>query len=104
MNSIGLLVRLVAKPDKAAEVSAFLTRAVKLAEAEPGTALWCAVALENNQFVIFDSHTDEAGREAHLHGEIAATLTNKASEWFASPIVIEKTTFLSARLPAGMLV
>jgi quinol monooxygenase YgiN len=103
MNSIGLLVRLVAKPDRAAEVSAFLTRAVKMAEAEPGTGLWCAVALENNQFVIFDSHSNEEGREAHLRGEIAATLTSNASEWFASPPVIEKTTFLSVKLPAGAL-
>jgi hypothetical protein len=33
--------------------------------------------------VIFDTFPDEAGRQAHLSGQVAAALEEKASELFA---------------------
>jgi len=99
---IGLLVRLVAKPEKAEEVATFLRDAVAVANDEQGTPLWCAVRLDNDNFVIFDAHHDEAARQAHLQGKIAAQLMGHAQEWFAKEPVIEMTTFLSSKLPAAI--
>ena len=102
MNKLGLLVRVVAKPEHAAEVAAFLSKGAAMAEAEQGTPLWCAVQLDNNNFVIFDSHVDEAGRQAHLNGPIAAKLMEAAGAgWFTQPPSIENTTFLSSKVAAA---
>jgi hypothetical protein len=40
MVTVGLLVRLVAKPGKEAEVISFLEGGMALAEAEPATIAW----------------------------------------------------------------
>jgi quinol monooxygenase YgiN len=93
-----LWVRLKAKPEKAAEVAAFLKGAVEMAKDEPGTLLWCAVQLGPDEFAIFDSHADESGRQAHLHGPIAAKLMANAADWFAAPPTIENTTFLASKM------
>ena len=50
-------------------------------------------------FGIFDAFPDEAGRQAHLSGKVAAALMAKASELFAHPPVIEKVEILAAKLP-----
>jgi quinol monooxygenase YgiN len=41
---------------------------------------------------------DEAGREAHLSGRLAAALMQKASELLAQPPTIEKVAVLAAKL------
>ena len=100
MITVGLWVRLIAKPGKEATVAEFLEGAVKLAEQETGTVLWCAVRLSPTEFAIFDGHTDEAGRQAHLNGEVAAAILANAGDWLAEPPVIEQTDFLALKLPA----
>jgi quinol monooxygenase YgiN len=99
MLNVGLLVRLKAKPEMAAEVASVLTGAVELAKEEPGTGFWSAVQIGSDEFVIFDSHADDAGRQAHLQGKIAAALMANADRWLAQPPSIEHTTFLSSKLP-----
>lgn len=99
MLNVGLLATLKAKPEKVADVAAFLTSAVELAKKEPGTGFWAAVQIGADTFVIFDSNPDDAGRQAHLQGEIAATLMKNAADWFSEPPKIENTTFLSSKLP-----
>ena len=47
---------------------------------------------------IFDAFADEAGRQAHLSGKIAAALMAKAGELFSTPPVIEKVDLLAAKL------
>ena len=42
---------------------------------------------------------DEAGRQAHLAGRVAAALMTKASELLAKPPAIEKIDVLAAKLP-----
>jgi len=50
-------------------------------------------------FGIFDAFSDEAGREAHLAGRIAAALSEQASTLLAAPPVIERIDVLAAKLP-----
>jgi quinol monooxygenase YgiN len=50
-------------------------------------------------FGIFDAFPDEAGRQAHLTGRVAAALMAKASELLAKPPSIEKVDVLAAKLP-----
>lgn len=94
----GLLVRVEAKPGKENEVSEFLAGALPLAEKEPATTAWFAIRLGPSTFGIFDVFPDEAGRQAHLSGPIAAALMAKASELFTQPPAIEKLDVLSAKL------
>jgi quinol monooxygenase YgiN len=70
MVKVALLVRLEAKPGKEQDVG------------------------------IFDAFPDEAGRQAHLSGEVAAALMAKAAELFAKPPSIEKFDVLAAKLPS----
>ena len=97
--SLGLLVRLEAKPGKEAEVSAFITGALSLAQQEPATTTWFALRLGASTFGIFDTFPNEAGRQAHLSGPIAAALMAKASELLSVPPTIEKVDVLAAKLP-----
>ena len=46
-----------------------------------------------------DAFPDEAGRQAHLSGKVAAALMEKAGDLFATPPSIEKVDVLAAKLP-----
>ncbi len=99
MANVALLVRLEAKPGKEAEVEAFLRGGLALVQEEPGTATWFAIRIGPSTFGIFDTFPDEAGRQAHLSGRVAAALMAKASELLAKPPVIEKVDVLAVKLP-----
>jgi quinol monooxygenase YgiN len=98
--TVALLVRLEAKPGKEAEVESFLRGGLSIVEAEPATTTWFAIRLGPSTFGIFDAFPDEAGRQAHLSGQVAAALKEKASELFAEPPKIEMVDVLAAKLPA----
>lgn len=100
MVKFGLFVRLEAKPGKEEEVAAFLSGALPLAEKEPATTAWFAIRIGPSTFGVFDVFPDEAGRQAHLSGPIAAALMEKASELLAHPPTIEKVDVLAAKLKA----
>lgn len=97
--NVGLLVRLVAKPEQAEALGAFLASALPLARAEPATTAWFAIRISANEFGIFDAFPDDAGRKAHLNGPIAAALMAKAGELLAQPPSIEQVDVLAAKLP-----
>jgi quinol monooxygenase YgiN len=99
MVRVGILAQLQAKPGKEAEVAKFLAGALPLANAERGTTVWFAIRLGPATFGIFDAFPDEAGREAHLKGPIAAALMAKAAELLAAPPKIEKVEVLAAKIP-----
>ena len=96
--TLGLLVRLEAKPGKENDVAAFLKGGLELAEQEPGTQTWYALRLGPTTFGIFDSFADETGRKAHLTGPIAKALGEKAADLFAKPPTIEQVEVLAAKL------
>jgi quinol monooxygenase YgiN len=99
MVTVGLYVRLQAKPGKEEEVARFLREALPLVEAEPATQAWFAVRFDSSTFGIFDAFPDEAGRQAHLSGAVAAALMAQASELFAHPPKIEKLDLMASKLP-----
>lgn len=98
MVKTGLWVRLEAKPGKEDEVAQFLTGALPLAQNEPATTAWFAIKIGPSTFGIFDVFPDEAGRQAHLNGPIAAALMKKAAELLAQPPAIENLDILAAKL------
>lgn len=97
--NVGLLVRLEAKPGKEAEVASFLRGGLAIVNEEPATVAWFAIQLGPSTFGIFDVFPDEAGRQAHLAGRVAAALMAKAGELFSQPPAIEKIDVLAAKLP-----
>lgn len=99
MVYVGLLIRLEAQPGKEADVESFLRGRLSIVQEEPATTTWFAIRIGPSTFGIFDAFPDEAGRQAHLSGRVAAGLTEKASELFAQPPVIEKIDVLAAKLP-----
>src|SRR3977135_3631078 len=102
MVTVALLVRLEAKPGKEAEVEAFLKGGLAIVEGEPATTTWFAIRLGPSTFGIFDAFPDEAGRQAHLSGQVAAALKEKAAELFAQPPSIEKVEVIAAKLPGDV--
>lgn len=99
MVTVALFVRLDAKPGKEADVDAFLRGGLPIVQEEPATTAWFAIRLGPSTFGIFDAFPDEAGRQAHLSGRVAAALMAKAGELLARPPSIEKVDVLAAKLP-----
>ena len=98
---VALWVRLEAKPGKESELETFLRAGLSLAQQEPATTSWYALRLSPSTFGIYDTFPDDAGRQAHLAGPIAAALMEKASELLSQPPSIEKVDVLAAKLPSS---
>jgi quinol monooxygenase YgiN len=96
---VALFVRLEAKAGKEAEVEEFLRGGLALVQQEPATTAWFGIRLGPSTFGIFDAFPDDAGRQAHLSGQVAAALMAKAPELLAEPPSIEKIDVLAAKLP-----
>jgi quinol monooxygenase YgiN len=99
MVTVALFVRLEAKAGKEAEVESFLRSGLPLVEDEPATTAWFGLRMGFSTFGIFDAFPDDAGRQAHLTGRVAAALMAKAADLLAAPPVIEKVDVLAAKLP-----
>ena len=99
MVNVGLFVRLEAKPGKEVEVEKFLRGGLPVVQEEPATVAWFALRLGPSTFGIFDVFADEAGRQAHLSGRVAAALKERASELFARSPAIESVEVLADKLP-----
>jgi quinol monooxygenase YgiN len=99
MVKVALFVRLVAKPGREKDVEEFLLAGLPLVLEEPATTTWFAIQIGPSTYGIFDAFPDEAGRQVHLSGKVAAALAAKAGELFASPPAIQKVDVLAAKLP-----
>jgi quinol monooxygenase YgiN len=99
MTTVGLLVTLEAKAGREADVESFLKSAVPLVQAEPATTAWFAIRLGPSTFGIFDVFPDDAGRDAHLSGKVAAALMQNASELLSEAPNIQKIDVLADKLP-----
>jgi quinol monooxygenase YgiN len=97
MAKQAIWVMLKAKPGKEAEVEAFLKQGASLANNESGTVTWYGVKMAPGTYGVFDTFNDEAGRDAHLNGDIAKALMAKASELFANEIRIERMEILASK-------
>lgn len=99
MVKVALLVRLEAKTGKEAEVESFLRSGLAIVQEEPATTAWFAIRMGPSTFGIFDAFPDDAGRQAHLTGRVAAALMASAADLLSQPPVIEKVDVLAAKLP-----
>ena len=99
MVKVALFVRLEAKPGKEKEVEDFLLGGLPIVQEEPATTVWFGIRLGPSTFGIFDAFPDEAGRQAHLTGRVAAALMAQAGDLFATPPSIEKVDVLASKLP-----
>ena len=101
MVTTGLIVRLEAKAGKEEELAAFLVDALPLVLDEPETLAWFAARTDASTFAIVDVFPDDAGRQAHLAGPVAAALAERAGELLAATPGIEQIDVLAAKLPEG---
>ena len=97
---LALFARLEAKPGKEKEVADFLRQGVAMANQEATTLMWFALRLSPTMFAVFDTLSDEAGRQRHLNRPIAQALMAQAAALFAAPPTIEPLEVLGAKLPA----
>jgi quinol monooxygenase YgiN len=79
----GLLALLEAKPEKAAELAAFLESGRLIAAAEEGTVTWYAFKISDTSYGIFDTFESEDARHAHLDGEIPRALAQVGADLLA---------------------
>ncbi|MCW3015108.1 MAG: antibiotic biosynthesis monooxygenase [Solirubrobacterales bacterium] len=96
----GLLVRIEASPGREAEVEAFLNGGLEIVMGEPATTAWFAIKLGPSTYGIFDVFPDDAGRDAHLGGKVAAALMDNVGELYGQP-TLEKLDVLASKLPGG---
>lgn len=96
--TVGLLVRLTAKPGKELELERFLRSAQPLVENEPETTAWFALKFGPLSFGIFDAFPHEAARQAHLKGLVAAGLMARAADLLAAPPEIEHVDTIASKL------
>jgi quinol monooxygenase YgiN len=97
MSSVGLLVVMSAKPGKEGNLTRFLENALALVEREPATVAWFALRLDPSRFAIFDAFADSGGREAHLAGEVAAALMERAPELLLEAPAVEQADVLGEK-------
>ncbi|MGA3188869.1 MAG: antibiotic biosynthesis monooxygenase [Bryobacteraceae bacterium] len=99
MVHVALYVKLEAKPGKEQDVENFLKSGLAIVQEEPATVAWFAIKMGPSTFGIFDAFPDEAGRQAHLAGRVAAALMANAPNLLAEAPKIEKVDVLAAKLP-----
>jgi quinol monooxygenase YgiN len=99
MVTVGLLVRLAAKPGRELELEQFLRSALPLVENEPGTPAWFALKFGPLSFGIFDAFPDETSRQEHLAGAVAAALMARAGDLLSAPPEIEYVDTFASKLP-----
>jgi quinol monooxygenase YgiN len=97
MAKQAIWVMLKAKPGKEAEIEAFLKQGAAMSKEEPQTITWYGVKIDSSTYGVFDTFDDEAGRDAHMQGDIARALKASASELFSNEIRIETMEILARK-------
>jgi quinol monooxygenase YgiN len=97
MAKQAIWVMLKAKPGKEADVEAFLKQGASMSNAEPQTVTWYGVKIAPGMYGVFDTFDNEAGRDAHMNGEIAKALMANATTLFSNEIKIETMEILAKK-------
>jgi quinol monooxygenase YgiN len=97
MAKQAIWVMLKAKPGKEDEVEAFLKQGAVISREESRTVTWYGVKIDSSTYGVFDTFDDEAGRDAHLDGDIARALKASAAELFSNEIRIETMEILAKK-------
>jgi len=99
MVTVGLLVRVEAKPGKEDAVAEFLTSLQATVERESRTTAWFAIRFGPTSFGVFDAFPDDESRRAHMASEVAAALIAGMDELLASSPSYEEVDLLGSKLP-----
>ena len=97
MAKQAIWVMLKAKPGKEADIEAFLAQGAAMAADEAGTVTWYGLKMGPGVYGVFDTFSDEAGREAHKGGEIAKALGARAAELFTNDLHLEHMEILAEK-------
>lgn len=103
-ENLGLLVTLKAKKGKEDKVKEFLLGGLELVNNEQETVSWFAFQIDDQTFGIYDTFSTEAGRQAHLNGEVAKALMENAEsllENFDPAKDIKQVTILESDIKTG---
>ena len=97
MVKLGLLALLEAKPDKGADLAAFLVAGRELALQEEGTVTWYAFKITDTSYGIFDTFETVEARQAHIDGEIPKALAAVGSDLLAADPDIRPIDILAVK-------
>ncbi len=97
MIKLAFFARFDAKPGKEEAVATFLEKALEMAKKEATTINWYAIRLSPSTFGVFDTFSDETGRQKHLNGPIGQALMANAPELFSKPPSIEPAEVLGSK-------
>jgi quinol monooxygenase YgiN len=95
--TVGVLALLEAKPEKGADLAAFLESGRAIAAAEQGTVTWYAFKLEDSTYGIFDTFESKDARSAHLAGEIPRALAQVGPDLLARDPEIHMVDVLAVK-------
>jgi quinol monooxygenase YgiN len=95
MATKAIWVMLKAKAGKENDVEAFLKQGAAMAQDEKQTVTWYGLKVGPGMYGVFDTFDDEAGRDAHLSGEIAKALMANWDAMFSNELKIEKMEILA---------
>jgi quinol monooxygenase YgiN len=95
MEKFAIYVSLKAKPGKEKDVEAFLKQGAEMSKKEAFTVNSYGMKEAAGQYSVFDTFNDEAGRDAHLNGEIAKALMANAATLFSEAPQIHKIDILA---------
>jgi quinol monooxygenase YgiN len=96
MAKFALLVRLDVRVGKEAEIERLLRSALQSVAEQSRTPTRLALRMAPRIYGIFATFESEAEREAHLAGEVAATLTARSAELLERPPAVEKVEVLGS--------
>jgi quinol monooxygenase YgiN len=95
--TVGVLALLEAKPDKGADLAAFVESGRAIAAAEKGTVTWYGFKLGDLTYGIFDTFESEDARTAHLGGEIPRALARLGPDLLANDPEIRMVELLAVK-------
>jgi quinol monooxygenase YgiN len=95
--TVGVLALLEAKPDKGADLAAFVESGRAIAAAEKGTVTWYGFKLGDLTYGIFDTFENEDARTAHLGGEIPRALAQLGPDLLANDPEIRMVEMLAVK-------
>ncbi len=105
-NKKASYIEMTAADGQTENFAQFLAGAAPLVKKnEPGTELWFALQAQDLKLAIFDIFVDEAARDAHFSGVVAAALKENAGKfvdggWEEGVVAnIENSSVLSAKAP-----
>jgi len=96
-TKLGLLALLEAKPEKRAELAAFLESGRSIAAAEEGTVTWYAFKISDTSYGIFDTFESEDARQAHLIGDIPRALAQVGAALLARAPAITSVDIIAVK-------